>query len=99
MQLPFEDVLDVSVIHRMSIVHNGHLVVDDFHHLLGVFAQVDSLHWIGVVVPAEFLQAFFMAGEDQLEEEVEDRVDLIALSSIIKRFQFNHFEMIQANLL
>ena len=95
----FEDVLDIGVIHFKSCVDNSDFVIDYFHQLLRVLTQVDALTRIGVIVPAEVLQVFFWSGENQLEEEVEDCIDLITLVCICERLQFNHFEVIQTNLL
>lgn len=59
------------VFYIRSLVHSSDKVVDYFHEILGVSAQVEPLRRRAVYVPIEVLQVISFFNLDQVEDEME----------------------------
>jgi len=82
-----------------TLVNRRDLVIDDFHYLFGVLAEVQVLNRAGINVPVAQFLTLINTFADHLEEEVESDFALTGTLCVLVDPQLHDFEVVHVYLL
>ena len=78
----------------VTSINSRYCVVDDFHHLCGVLAEIKSLNRTRINVPVALIYTWFEAFADNLENKVESDTALARSLCVFVGPQLHYFEMV-----